>query len=163
MAVEIHEDQPLVEAVAYVPEGTFGTYNHVWNRDYGAGVNVDAVPVNNIGTVYAEDSGWDNVYVRTLGGVEDNRANYSFGWNFHPISDAGSVTGRYRVAFDVAAVLLEVWRDGAVIWSRDFTLDNPAVFWPELFEISPNGEFVSVGAIDSITFETQWVMLYRGA
>lgn len=163
MVVEIHEDQPLVEVAAYVPEGTYGTYNHVWSRNYVALTWMDGIAVNNIGTVYATDLGWPFGFVRTLGGVETNLANYRFWWGIGAWWKAASVTGRYQVGEDTAAVLVEVWRDGAVIWSRNPALDEVdfAAFY--LITISPNGEFVAFTAYSVATGRPSWVMLYQGA
>ena len=156
---------PTQVAAAGPLEGDYTTWTHVWTRDYGAGNNVDGLHVSNIGTVYSTDSGWDNVWIRTYAGAEDNRADYDFGMQFHPIWHPSSVLGRYLVAQNIAGAdaLLEIWKDGVMIWSRFIGDDTPEAFWLEMVGMSPNGKYLAVGAISSVTFETQLVMLSEGS
>lgn len=146
-------------------EGDYTTWTHVWTRDYGEGNNVDGFHVSNIGTVYSTDSGWENVWIRTYAGAEDNHEDYVFGMNFYPIWRVSSVQGKYLVAQNTSGPdhTLQIWKDGAMIWSRYIGDDTPEAFYPELVGMSPNGKYMAVGALSSVTYDAQLVMLYEGS
>ena len=145
-----------------VLEGEYTTWTFVWSRDYGAGVTLDEVKVDNSGTVYAENYGPPNVYVKTAGGVETNVADYTF----HLLgTDAGfSATGKYVIGSpsDIWREL-EVWKDGVNIFSRDVQLDEPNIVVIERTAISPNGKFAALLSYSSVTSVRSIVLLYEGS
>jgi len=146
-------------------EGDYTTWTHVWTRDYGAGKNFDGFHVTNTGTVYSSDSSAEYARLRTYAGVENNYDDYTFGMLFHPIWGASSIGKRYVVAMNNSGMdtYLHIWKDGAMIWSRFIGDDTAEAFYPELVGMSPNGKYMAVGAISSVTYDTQLVMLYEGS
>ena len=161
----LDEYMKQIKPAAALVEGDYLTWTHVWTRDYGAGINIDGFHVSNIGTVYSSTSAAEKAFIRTYAGVEDNKDDYTFGMLFHPRWHASSVIGRYLVAQNTGGVdsLLEIWKDGVMIWSRYTGDDTAEAFYPELVGMSPNGKYMAVGAISSLTFDTQLVMLYEGS
>ncbi len=146
-------------------EGDYTTWTNVWSRDYGAGINFDGIHISNIGTVYATDSGWEKVRIKTYAGAEDNREDYAFGMLFHPIWYTSSVNGRYLVAQDSSGVngTLEIWKDGVMTEVLEPWLDEPDYGWPSMVGMSPNGRYLAIGAMSLTTYEDNLLMLYEGS
>ncbi len=164
MGVEIHEDQPIVEAPVYTPEGVYATYNYVWSREYGGAVWLDGIFVDDAGTIYATDESWPNSYVRTFAGVETNTLNYRFTWvRAGSEQFAQSSTGQYVLGLEDVAGLVEAWRNGAMIWSRNIALDDADFANMEVMKISPSGEFIAIIANSVLTGWDSLVLLYQGA
>ena len=154
---------PLHIPRAAIPlEGDYTTWAHVWTRDYGAGVNLNEIAVDNLGTVHAEDISVPNTYVKTYGGAETNINNYaSLIWQ--RITSV-SVTGKYfSGAEKITYRKFEVWKDGVQLFNRDVQLDEPNAGSVYYVSISPNGKFVALIITKLVTFNEQIMMLYEGA
>jgi len=149
-------------AVAGILEATYNTWNHVWNRDYGAGADLAAIDVTDDGTIYAWDGTANSSHLRTLAGDEINLANYMF-WITAIGFNTRSRTGRYHIAINTALPALEMWRDDAMIWSHDPTLDLADFSDVMAMFISSSGEFLGIIAVSTATANARYVMLYRGA
>ncbi len=146
-------------------EGDYTTWTHVWSRDYASAINFDGFHVTNIGTVYASDSSAEITRIRTYAGAETNYDDYIVGMWFYPIWGASSVEKRYVVAMNTSGVntYLHIWKDDVMIWSRYIGDDTATAFYPELVGMSPNGKYMAVGSISSVTYDTSIVMLYEGS
>ncbi|GAI62774.1 unnamed protein product, partial [marine sediment metagenome] len=100
-------------------------------------------------------------YVRTYLGVETPMLGYDFlMWN---IIGARSATGKYILGWIPGApwTVFDVWRYGAVIFTRDLVADDANATYLFPFAISPNGKFIAV-ITDRLAVPASMVMLYEG-
>jgi len=147
--------------VVGIEEATYNTWNYVWTRDYGAGADIAAIDVTDDGTIYAWDGTSNDSHLRTLAGDEINLVNYMF-WIVAFGFNARSRTGRYHISINTAIPQLEMWRDDAVIWSRDPTLDLADFADILAMFISRSGEFLGIIADSTATANSRYIMLYQG-
>ena len=142
-------------------EGEFVAWALVWTRDYGAVVNIDRISVDNYGRVYGWDSAAGNAYVREFDGTEVNTANYNY-W-FLGGDIAASATIKYVLGIPIATpTQFDVWRYGAIIFSRNSALDEVDANSIQWMAISPDGKFVAL-IVDSIaTGNLRHMLLYEG-
>jgi len=142
-------------------EGEFVAWALVWTRDYGAVVNIDRVIVDNYGRVYGWDSGAGNAYVRDFAGAEVNTANYNY-W-FIVKDRSASATIKYVLGIPIATpTQFDVWRYGAIIFSRDSFADEGDANSIQWMAISPDGKFIAL-IVDSVgTGNLRYILLYEG-
>ena len=170
MAVEIHEDQPLVEPLGLTLEATYNTWTNVWIRDYGAGINLEDLNVDNNGTVFVDEALPGDARIKTYAGAETLILTYHFANKTIKVT-AGlrlprvwSLTQRYLLAIDSGAWnQFDVWRDGVNIVSIDTQLDQPDVRWIWSAAISPNGQYIAIIAVSDLTGDQRHLLLYEGS
>jgi len=147
-------------------EGDYDTWTYIWTRDYGAEVNIDGLLVDNSGTVYSTDSSAEHAFVRTFAGAETNYPeDYVFGMYFYAIwQEHSSILNRYVMAQNTTySLIIEVWKDGVMTWSRQPSIDDPLFAWSDCAAMSPSGEYMVIGGLSTETMDAQLVMLYRGS
>lgn len=145
-------------------EGEFVAWALVWTRDYGAGVALDGVMVDNFGNCYINDTINGNVYFRDYLGNEVNTAGYIYEiprWTMIPY--AFSVTGKYVVGEDTAVFQqMDIWREGVLIASIDLFIDNADnAGFGDCF-MSSDGKFIAFVITSTATGNPRYVMLYEG-
>jgi len=142
-------------------EGEYATWNHIWTTDLGAGVNLDAILVDNLGFCYVADSGAGNGWVIDFAGAVTVLA--AFNWYFLFEWETFSATRKYvlgnRGAFPSE---FSVYRDGVFLFRRDVILDeaDAAMIFP--LAVSPSGKMVVLLVTSTATGNIRYVMLYEG-
>lgn len=146
-------------------EGDYTTWTLVWTKDYGAGLTLDGVFVDNDGSCYIIDWLVDKAYFRDYDGNEDDTIDYMYListlWDPpHLFSE----TGKYVVANNVGAagIQMDIWREGAIIASINLLTDNADAddFWEGC--MSSNGKFIVFIVTSIASGDSQYVMLYEG-
>lgn len=145
-------------------EGEYTAWNLVWTQDFGAGVTLNGVLVDNFGTVYTNDSIAGSGHVITYAGVLTNTAaylHYVFRGAVQPVG--WSATHKYVIAENTAVFnQIDIWRDGVLIASIDLFTDNPDNALLVYSWMSPNGKFLAFVVQSVATGNSRYVMLYEG-
>jgi len=156
------EDVPLFSTRSL--EGEYTAWALVWNWDYGAGVTLDGVLVDNYGTVYISDLTAGGVYTRTYLNVGATLAAYIYNIpRMIAQPEAFSMTRKYVLAEDTAVFQqMDIWRDGVNIASINLFTDEGDNSFMLAMSMSPNGKFLAFILNSVNTGNNRYVLLYEG-
>lgn len=145
-------------------EGEYRTWTHVWTRDYGAGATLWNLKVDNYGRVYSEDLAIFTSYTRDYLGNEVNTLLYVYWLTFlFETGPQNSITQKYQLGTPTATpTQFDVWRYGALIFSRDTVLDEADSASIQIAAMSPNGKFIAIIINSVASLNPRYILLYEG-
>jgi len=151
-------------AAEFYVMANYTSWTLVWTRDYGTGILLDGVYVDNSGNCYITDEENESVYFRTYAGVETSRSDYGYMIPRREslptaFSEGGQryVLGENELIFDQ----FDIWRDGAIVASVNPVTDLGADFDQYLaVTMSASGKYIAF-VVEGLS-NKYYVMLYEG-
>ncbi|MCJ7621739.1 MAG: hypothetical protein MUP64_16165 [Anaerolineae bacterium] len=142
-------------------EGEFTDWTYQWTRNFGAGVNLIAVHVDNFGTIYLTTITWASYVLDRANGLTLN-AGAMFDDTWGQLSQRrGSITNKYMIDVDTPTqTIFRVWRYGAIIETIDVTLINVDFNAIWHIAISPNGRYIAAEISSVATGNVQYIVLW---
>jgi len=164
MAVEIHEDQPLVEPAAPL-EGTYATWTATWSMTHIPNLDVEVAFLDNQGNLYAWLDVGTHALVYDITGAQiyDSGPGNALAHS-RPFYKSWSVLDRYHLLWE--RFLGGIWRVveyGVEIFTRDPALDVAAAKFPEGCCISPDGHYICAICEDAVSGRDKIIIVYEGA
>lgn len=174
MALPTEEDQQLFDRDML--EGNYTTYTHMWTNAITNGLTYPRISqhIDTLRNMYYQEwesaAGWDRfgVYNLDTGAVvyeSPVAANYI--WQFPnavervfisntTLFDRASSHARYVLIVRADGFTIEVWKDGAMLWTIPITTPDPLATTVDLVTMSQDGRWILV------VTDTPNVVCFRG-
>lgn len=155
------EDRALFSSLSL--EGEYTDWVYQWARDLGAGVNLDAIHVDNFGYIYATSVAGNSYVVDRDNNLTANPGAL-FADNFQLLAEVkGSMTHKYMIDVDSALYqIFHVWRYGVLIETEDITLIPLPFLRIQHIEISPNGRYIAAAIRRAVSLDDRFIVLWMG-
>lgn len=138
-------DQPLFSTD--MMEGEYTTWAHLWTIDAGLGDSILVNWVDNYGWCYWYETAPTLAHVTDRAGADTTTANLYFSYNAAIVkyNEWASVNRKYVIGLNAATQsIFRVFRRGAVIFTRNITLDEPASDRVRKICMSRNGRYIFI-------------------